>query len=67
MRRFHLPIHLVAQTAYLVGRRLGPPAEALLFESTAGGAIVIEDLAADDLPRTSYNQRPSVDRARLKR
>lgn len=44
---------VVAETAYLVARQLGPEAEALFFAALADGQIVIESLTSGDLRRVS--------------
>ena len=41
---------VIAETAYLIGRQLGPAAEARFFRSVADGEIAVESLGpADDL------------------
>lgn len=44
---------VVAEAAYLIGRQLGPSAEAVFFESVAEASIVIDQLTADDLRRVA--------------
>lgn len=44
---------VVAETAYLIGRQLGPQAEARLFRSICDGDIWIEVLTDADLDRTA--------------
>ena len=49
------PLHttplVVTEAAYLIGRRIGPNAEARFFQSISAGDLTIEDLTADDLSR----------------
>ena len=40
---------MVAETAYLIGRQLGPAAKARLFRSIADGEISVEPLTGTDL------------------
>jgi uncharacterized protein len=41
---------VIAETAYLIGRQLGPRAEAAFFRSIANGDIVVDPLSSvDDL------------------
>jgi len=42
---------VVAETAYLIGRQLGAPAEARFFRSVAGGELRIEMITAIDAER----------------
>lgn len=42
---------VVAETAYLIGRQLGPAAEARFFRSIAEGEISVEPLTGTDLVR----------------
>lgn len=42
---------VVAETAYLIGRQLGPAAEARFFRSIADGEISVEQLTGTDLAR----------------
>ena len=42
---------VVAETAYLIGRQLGPVAEARFFRSIADGEISVEPLTGTDLSR----------------
>lgn len=44
---------VIAETAYLIGRQLGPAAEAAFFESIAEASIVVEELTADDFRRVA--------------
>ncbi len=39
---------VVAETAYLIGRQLGPKAEARFFRSVANGDIIVQPLTPDD-------------------
>lgn len=44
---------VVAEAAYLIGRQLGPSAEAEFFRSINDGDLVIESLTAADLARVA--------------
>lgn len=44
---------VVAETAYLIGRQLGPVAEARFFRSIADGEISVEQLTGTDLARVA--------------
>lgn len=49
------PLHttplVVAEAAYLIGRRIGPDAEARFFQSISAGDLTIEQLTNEDLSR----------------
>ncbi len=49
------PLHttplVVAEAAYLIGRRISPEAEARFFQSISAGDLTVENLTADDLAR----------------
>lgn len=42
---------VVAETAYLIDRQLGPHAEAGFFRSVAAGDVVVEEMGQEDLER----------------
>ena len=42
---------IIAETAYLIGRQLGSPAEAQLFRSIAADEITVEAIASEDALR----------------
>lgn len=42
---------MVAEAAYLIGRRIGPKAEARFFRSIADGDLVLETLTDADIVR----------------
>ena len=44
---------VIAEAAYLIGRQLGPTAEAQFFRSVAEGEIRLESLTEGDLVRTA--------------
>jgi len=52
---------VVAETAYLIGRRLGPAAEARFFRSIADGEISVEPLTGTDLARIAELVETYVD------
>lgn len=45
---------VIAEAAFLIGRQLGPHAEARFFGSVADGEVLIELLTIDDWHRTAY-------------
>jgi uncharacterized protein len=54
---------VVAETAYLIGRQLGPDAEAGFFRSVANGDLMVEALTPTDYLRIAalvdrYRDRP---------
>jgi len=53
---------VIAETAYLIGRQLGPTAEAGFFRSLADSEITVEELGAGRLtsmPSNWFRSRPS--------
>ncbi|MEE4272835.1 MAG: PIN domain-containing protein [Thermoanaerobaculales bacterium] len=44
---------VIAETAYLIERELGPDVERLLYDSIVAGDIVVEHLTIDDWKRTA--------------
>lgn len=52
---------VVAEAAYLIGRQLGPNAEAEFFRSISDGDLVIESLTAADLARVAELVETYVD------
>jgi len=52
---------VIAETAYLIGRQLGPTAEASFFRSLADSEITVEELGAADLIRIATLVETYVD------
>ena len=52
---------VVAEAAYLIGRQLGPLAEARFFRSIANGEILLETLTGADLARMAELVETYVD------
>ena len=52
---------MVAEAAYLIGRQLGPVAEARFFRSIANGEILLESLIGADLARMAELVETYVD------
>jgi predicted nucleic acid-binding protein len=46
-----VPVTVLPELAYLVGSRLGPPAEVALARALADGEFLVEPLESDDLGR----------------
>jgi predicted nucleic acid-binding protein len=42
---------VIAETAYLIGRQLGPPAEAAFFQAVAAGELQVEPITPTDAKR----------------
>jgi predicted nucleic acid-binding protein len=60
-REIRCPVTILPEVAYLLGQRIGPPAEAAFTQAVAAGEFVVEALHPEDTARAAELTAADID------